>query len=193
MGLEREACLADERSIAEEQERQRQARRRERELRDEQRRKVQEWREERAEEAKRQKQAAAEERHLRASQREACQTYRRLREQQRQPPAGARTPTKRCFSQEDRQRIAHRNLDMLRRKLQAQTAPAVEGYPPQSRDRAYDVVESRLYNTTESFVQKKTTKAPESPPQVPGMPPLVPRMRPSSANARGSQPPAAVR
>jgi len=195
MQLEREANLVDERSTTEEQERQRQSRTRERQYQDKQRRKVQEWREERTdkeqaaasmqrrfdeEQAQWDRQTVEEERRLRASQREACQTYRRAREQQRQPVDHPQTPTRRSFSQEDRQRIAHRNLDVLRRKLQAQTTPVEEGYPPEMRNRAYDAVESRLYNTTESSVQKKTTKAPDAPPFVP-LPPRAPRPRPSSA------------
>jgi hypothetical protein len=200
--LEHEMNQADERCLAEAQEQQRQAKRRERQLREEQRRRVQEWREEQLEKEKaamswqrkvneeralRQVQALEEERSLRAEQREACQAYRRAKEKQQRPttPSAQRlvrngTPNRRAFSQEDRQRIAHRNLDMLRRKLQQSQVDT--GYPPEIiRNASYDAVESRLYNATESFVQKKATKIAEGAPHVvvPGVapaPPIPPRL-----------------
>mmetsp|Transcript_43692 Transcript_43692/g.78441 ORF Transcript_43692/g.78441 Transcript_43692/m.78441 type:complete len:630 (-) Transcript_43692:89-1978(-) len=155
-------------------EQRRKADEKEQRARAEQRRKVAEWKQSRAEEEQRaallqqsreQEQARLEKQKQKQQlkqlkeTREAAEAYRRLREADRlqaeRSRARARSASNRSLSQEDRQRIAQRNLELLHKKLEAQPQPK---RAPQPRSRAYDHVASRLYGQTESFVQKITNK-----------------------------------
>lgn len=157
---------------AEEKELKKKAEEQERQLRAEQRRKVSDWRQAKAEEEerqalRRQKEAEDEARlareQLRQQQKqlkETVEVFRHRREMDRQAsqervqrPTSAR---KRALSQEDRQRIAQRNCELLKKKLQA-GLPLPRPEEPR-RNSAYDHIESRLYSQTESFVQKITNK-----------------------------------
>merc|ERR1712100_328661 len=56
-----------------------------------------------------------------------------------------------------------RSCELLKKKLQTQhTMQRPPSADQPRRNRAYDKIESRLYNNTESYVQKITQKAPPS-------------------------------
>eukprot|EP00927_Polykrikos_kofoidii_P072611 TRINITY_DN68711_c0_g1_i1.p1 TRINITY_DN68711_c0_g1~~TRINITY_DN68711_c0_g1_i1.p1 ORF type:complete len:624 (-),score=101.96 TRINITY_DN68711_c0_g1_i1:36-1907(-) len=208
--LERQAAESEEPS-PEDLQRRRQAERHRQQLKAEQRRHVSEWRRQQAEEEDR---AAAERRNLemeqarkleleqqrqRVAQREAVEVYRRQREVERSTfreasAREARCSSKRAASQEDRKRIANRNLDLLRRKLlsaheQSQAAAAEAAALASRRTRAYEHVESRLYDNTKCYMQKITNKVATdaSPLMVPSS--VSDGAEPVAAVASGVQPP----
>lgn len=175
--IEREAADAMVEATAEESERKRQTSEREQRQRAETKRKLAEWKGRRAEEeeamVERQRREDAaqarlekEQRRQQLQQRELVEFHRRRREAARQAQedeekaAQAATASRRALSQDSKQRIARRSMDVLRRKLQAQGGPtpraATRSPSPLSRNQraAFEHVESRLYDTTESFIQK---------------------------------------
>jgi hypothetical protein len=183
--LEREASNAKDERAALEAEQQRQASKNEMRQRAETKRRLAEWKKGRADEeefeADRQKREELEQARLERDQRnkqlhqkELVDAFRRRREAQQQAlrreeeqAASAASATRRALSQDDKQRIARRNAEVLRRKLQAPAAPAAAarapsparaGRPP-SRG-GYEHVESRLYDTTECFIQKIKAEPP---------------------------------
>lgn len=178
MELDKEAEPEDEKNLAAQR---RKAEEKDQRQRAEQRRKVAEWRQNRAEEEQRalalqqsleQEQARQEKERFRQQQKsvkETAEAYRRQRELERQAERQAErgrarsASSQRNLSQEDRQRIAQRNLELLRKKLSQAPPPRPrQESPVPHRSRAYDHVESRLYGQTESFVQKITSKVEES-------------------------------
>lgn len=180
----------------------------------ERRRKVAEWKRLRTEEVER---AAAvqycmaleqarmdreqQRRHV-SAQKKAVEAYRRHREAERDAASNGAVArpssagaSRRAVSQEDRERIAHRNLDALRKKMQLQQQQQQSGAEqrPESRRRssAYAHVESRLHAVTESYIQKIASKepslAPEPPRSAAELPPRfapAPRGRGSGADRR---------
>merc|ERR1719321_1963766 len=106
-----------------------------------------------------------EQRRQQLQQRELVEMHRRRREEMQrgleQEKQARASSSRRALSQEDRQRIARRSMEVLRRRLQAQGGPtprAAERAPSPMSSRshhpAFDHVESRLYDTTESYIQK---------------------------------------
>lgn len=175
--LEREAEDARAEITGEESERKRQASQRDRLQRAETKRLLADWKDKRAAEdelsAERQRRDdGAKARHEREKQRQHLQQrdlvefHRRRREAARQAreeeekASHAATAKMRHLSQDDKQRIAKRSMEVLRRKLQAQggstpRAATRSPSPLASRHRAaMEHVESRLYDTTESFIGK---------------------------------------
>lgn len=201
--LDKEAAAEREASTQDAEQR-RQASEREHRQREDTKRRLTEWRQQRAEEEERaaaqqrqagREQARMEREHRRQQlvQRETVEAYRRQREVERararegEAEANASAvAARRALSLEDRQRISRRNEDVLRRKLQLQAqagpAPMPPGAPaPRSRGprRAYDHVESRLYENTRCFEQKvrEAAKASELLPEERSTAAFAPRPR----------------
>ncbi|CAE8642652.1 unnamed protein product, partial [Polarella glacialis] len=179
--LERQAGA--QKPAAEDLAQKRQAEEKDKRLREEQRRKVLEWKHSRAEEEERasliqgqlQQEGARQERGRLEQQqrklRDAADGFRVRREADRQQAklaqglaqSAAASSRRRSLSQDDRHRIAQRNMELLKKKLQAQIPP------PQSqsqaslsgaqRSRAYDHVESRLHSVTECFAQRMNNRS----------------------------------
>lgn len=175
--IEREATEALDMATLEESERKRQASKREQRQRNETKQKLLEWRgrkeaqeEHLAERQRREEEAQArherEQKRHHQEQRELVEFHRKRREadkklrQEEEKANQTHTARSRALSQDDKQRIARRSMDVLRRKLQAQggatpRASTRSPSPMASRQRSvYDHVESRLYDTTESFIGK---------------------------------------
>ncbi|CAJ1337023.1 unnamed protein product [Effrenium voratum] len=132
-----------------------------------QRQKVQEWRLARDEQERLREEAerrlleakeAREEKKRRRHQKqvkEFAEARRKLCEEKRRQAELSEAPKpKRELSEEDKHRIIRRNMEMLTRKLQV---PRECPKAPR-RTTAYDHVPSRLYETTECFVQKTGPK-----------------------------------
>lgn len=153
----RQAAEAREELQAEEAAQRRQADEKEQKCQLERRRKVAEWRNARMEEAAREEAAAR-----------------------------AAAAARRAASQEDRQRLAQRNAEILRKKLPAHvvlsgaaSCVAVGEPEPSARSASlYDHAESRLHGSTQRLVQKGTSKVllthkaseqPEPPPTAGGL------------------------
>mmetsp|Transcript_34413 Transcript_34413/g.73277 ORF Transcript_34413/g.73277 Transcript_34413/m.73277 type:complete len:294 (+) Transcript_34413:2-883(+) len=168
--LERESQRRREELQAQDEARRRQTQEQRHQFRTEQRQQIQEWRLAKAEEEERaavllreaeQEQRRQELDQLRQQQsllREATDAYRSRKEAERLDAERSEalrqaSAARRALSQEDRSRIAQRNMDLLKKKIQAQTtAPARP--PPAHPPRSLEHVKSRLHATTESFVQK---------------------------------------
>lgn len=176
--LDRQAAEAEEGRRARSLAQQRQAQERKKSVRADQRRQVAEWRRQRAEEEEREvelqrsarqgreRQEREQLRSRQQQQREVVETYRsargaeaaaRERSAERSGERGGR-----ALSQEDKQRIAQRNLELLKRKLQ--TPPPQQppnGWPPPvpAKSREWAEVESRLHCSTQSSILKATSKS----------------------------------
>eukprot|EP00929_Paragymnodinium_shiwhaense_P012953 TRINITY_DN120823_c0_g1_i1.p1 TRINITY_DN120823_c0_g1~~TRINITY_DN120823_c0_g1_i1.p1 ORF type:complete len:687 (+),score=193.64 TRINITY_DN120823_c0_g1_i1:106-2166(+) len=197
--LEREVAAKEEEQQSAELEQKRQAEKQRQMQNAEQKRLVSEWKRQRAEEEERaaslhrvseqeqagkQRRAEQERQKQQQAQKEAVEAFRR---QQREEAAAraaaleaAAGASRRAMSQEDQARMNRRNLEMLKRRLQAsehaQAAAAAAEAAARSRTRAYEHVESRLYNSTECFIQKVVAGNPvsaahEAPPARPPAPP----------------------
>lgn len=180
--LARQAADARAEQLAQQAAQLRQAEKRERKAQAERRRKVTEWRAARDEEEQRsaaEQRVAAEEqarseRELQRSrqqqQREAAEAFRAQRDVVRakaaREEATMRASASRAVSQEDRERIAKRSAEMLRKKLQqaASAAMAAAGPPRppgqgkpnarKARAASCDHAESRLHHLTHSSAQR---------------------------------------
>lgn len=208
--LEQEAADAEKEAKSEEAVKRRQAEEQDYQLRLEQRKKVAEWKQARSEEGERltaaqQRQSDQEkarrmlEQQNRHNQvREAAEAFRAQRaaeaEQERERHEARSRANRRAVSQEDRQRIAQRNFEALKKKLLVPPAPPSArpaGRPPEPpwRSRAYEHVESRLHEPTEAFTQKLAARAAErDKADVPVARSKSPRARrPASAEPRRPQ------
>jgi len=160
---EEQAALREQRRLFEEQDRQ---------VRAEKKRLIAEWKQARAEEEERAMQRNERERHeallkeaqkrdQQLKQREVVETYRQARQideekKKAQQMHKARTAQRRALSCEDKQRIQKRNAELFRKKLSGvvEARAHMQDFGPPSRNPAYNHIQSRLYDTTESYVQK---------------------------------------
>jgi hypothetical protein len=193
--LERKAADEKERLVTEENLRQQQATSQELRQRSETKRRLADWRSRRADEEefmvekqrreeeelaryeREQKRQQLQQRQIVEDYRRSREAHQRAREQREQEEHAAVLASRRALSQDDKQRIARRNMDALRRKLQAQgvtPGAAIRAPSPSSRSSrgGYEHIDSRLYDTTASFMQKTRAEPPiEEAPELAAMEP----------------------
>eukprot|EP00747_Dinoflagellata_sp_TGD_P100145 gnl/TRDRNA2_/TRDRNA2_167954_c3_seq4.p1 gnl/TRDRNA2_/TRDRNA2_167954_c3~~gnl/TRDRNA2_/TRDRNA2_167954_c3_seq4.p1 ORF type:complete len:352 (+),score=77.38 gnl/TRDRNA2_/TRDRNA2_167954_c3_seq4:146-1057(+) len=131
------------------------------------------------------------------AQREAVEAYRLQRtaeEAQRQQAAQGASAARRCISQEDRRRLAERNMEGLRKKLQeasirareAQHAEQLVAAAAAARKSAYDHVGSKLWEETKSWKQRRRQVNEASTEETPKSPKLTRRPPSTSGTPRAA-------